>query len=67
MIAAVLSLLVLVAIALVVGAVALLRRGGPKKQAVLMLVLAAICAANIAIWTLPGTDGTAPVSQAKAE
>ena len=48
-----LSILVLSAIALVIGAIYLIRRGGPRKQAILMLVMAALMAANVAIWTLP--------------
>ena len=61
--ATVLSILVLAIIALVIGAIALLRRGGSRKQAVLMLVLAAVAAINVAIWTLPGADGTAPLAR----
>jgi len=48
-----LSLVVLTIIALVLGAVFLLRRGGYRKQALLMLVLAAIMAGNVAIWSMP--------------
>lgn len=59
----VLSVLVLGALALLLGAFALWRRGGARKQIVLMLVLAAVMAANVAIWTLPGKAGQAPVSQ----
>jgi hypothetical protein len=39
--------------ALVIGAIALLRRGGPRRKPVLMLVLAAILFANVLIWSLP--------------
>jgi uncharacterized membrane protein YqjE len=53
-----LSLMVLAIIALVAGAIWLLKRGGSRKQAVLMLVLAVVLAANVAIWTLPGPQGT---------
>lgn len=52
-----LSLLVLTAAALVLGAGWLWRRGGSRKQIVLMLVLAVILAANVAIWTLPAPGG----------
>jgi hypothetical protein len=52
-----LSLLVLTVIALVLGAAWLSRRGGSRKQVLLMLVLAAVLAANVAIWTLPGSGG----------
>ena len=61
--ALVLSILVLACIALVFGAVALLRRGGSRKQAGLMLLLALIMAVNVAIWTLPGNGVPAPLGQ----
>jgi hypothetical protein len=50
--ATLLSLLVLSAIALTGGSVYLLRRGGARKQAILMLVMAAVMAANVAIWVV---------------
>ncbi len=53
----VLSVLVLAIIALVIGAIALLRRGGRTKQAVLMLVLAAVAAGNLALWLVPDSAG----------
>ncbi|GLK45302.1 MULTISPECIES: hypothetical protein [Novosphingobium] len=62
-----LSLLVLTVVALVLGAIALLRRGGYRKQAALMLVLAGVMIVNIAIWTLPGRDGRSLSSEAKKE
>jgi uncharacterized membrane protein len=55
-----LSLVVLTAIALVLGAIVLLRRGGQRKQALLMLVLAAVMIGNVVIATLPMTDGQSP-------
>lgn len=55
--AAALSLMILTMIALVLGGLYLLRRGGPRKQAVLMFVLAAVMAFNVAIWTLPDPAG----------
>lgn len=58
----VLSILMLAAIALLWGAHALWRRGGPRKQVVLMLVMAAVLAANVAIWVLPIFGTSAPVS-----
>ena len=59
----VLSILVLAAVALVIGAAALWRRGGQAKQVWLMLLLAAIIVGNILIWTVPDSTGKAPVSQ----
>ena len=55
-----LSLMALAILALTLGAVYLLRRGGAKKQAVLMLVLAGVLAANVAIWTVPDGQGHVP-------
>lgn len=57
----VLSILVLAAIALVIGAVVLWRKGGSPKQVVLMLVLAVVMIGNVLIWTVPDKDGEAPV------
>ena len=48
-----LSLLVLTALALVLGGIFLWNREGYRKQAVLMLVLAAVMAGNVLILTLP--------------
>ena len=63
----VLSLVALGAAALVLGAIALWRRGAPRKQVVLMLVLALIAAANIAIWTVPDRAGVAPADRLEDE
>lgn len=60
----VLSLVVLAALALVAGAIFLLRRGGARKQAGLMLLLATVMGINVAIWTVPDADGTAPIDRA---
>jgi hypothetical protein len=60
----VLSILVLAATALVIGAVVLWRRGGRTKQVWLMLLLAAIVAGNLALWLVPYDNGTAPVNAA---
>ena len=62
--ATILSILVLTGIALVLGAAYLWRTGGLRKQAVLMLVLAAVLAGNVAIWTMPDAEGNAPIDQA---
>ncbi|MEQ1498989.1 MAG: hypothetical protein ABL914_10045 [Novosphingobium sp.] len=59
----VLSLLALLGLALVLGAAALWRRQGFGKQTTLMLILAAVIAANIAIWVSPGASGKALVSE----
>ncbi len=58
----VLSILVLAAIAMVLGA-AMMWRKGDRKRAMLMLLLAVIAATNVAIWTLPDASGEAPVTK----
>jgi uncharacterized membrane protein YqjE len=60
-----LSLMALSVLALIGGAIFLLRRGGAQKQALLMLFLALVLAVNIGIWTLPDSKGAALVEQAK--
>lgn len=60
---AVLSILVLAAVVLLLGAVWLWRKGGARKQALLMVVLALVALLNVAIWTVPQPDGTAPIAQ----
>lgn len=60
---AVLSILMLVSMALVAGAIVLWRRPGYRKQAVLMLLLAVVALFNVGIWTLPDASGTAPLAQ----
>lgn len=59
---AVLSVMMLAALALVAGAVVLWRRG-VRKQASLMVVLAVVMIANVLIWTLPDRSGTAPIDR----
>lgn len=59
----VLSIMVLACLALVLGALALWRRGGQRKQVMLMLVLAAIVAANVAIWVVPDQQGKTLVGE----
>ena len=59
----VLSIVVLVAIALLAGAFFLWRRTGNAKNAALMVVLAFIALINVAIWTVPTTDGEAPLDK----
>ena len=58
-----LAILMLAAIAMVLGAGLLWRRRGASKQVWLMLVLGAVLIANVAIWVVPSADGTAPVRQ----
>lgn len=58
----VLSILVLAAIALLLGAAYLWRRG-ERQRPLLMLVLAFIMAANVAIWTMPTKGGEAPLDK----
>jgi len=67
MLSAVLSLLVLAAVALIAGAVWLWRKPGMRRQALLMLVLAAIAVVNVAIWTLPDGEGRSPAGQLDAQ
>ncbi|MCO5793365.1 MAG: hypothetical protein HEQ21_11125 [Blastomonas sp.] len=52
----VLSLAVLTALALIAGAIVLLRRG-QRKQPVLMLILAAVMIGNVVIWSIPTPSG----------
>lgn len=59
----VLSILMLAAIAMLLGAVFLWRQRGASKQVWLMLVLAIVLIANVAIWVVPSQNGTAPVQQ----
>ncbi len=62
----VLSIVMLAALALVAGAVSLWRRTGEVKNPALMVFLAVIAVVNVLIWTLPSTDGQAPIEQIKA-
>ncbi|MFU7527809.1 hypothetical protein [Qipengyuania sp. ASV99] len=59
----VLALVMLAAIALVIGAFVLWRRTGEAKQPVLMVLLALIAVANVLIWTVPDGSGVAPIEQ----
>ena len=59
----VLSLLALGGVALFLGAIALWRKGAPRKQVGLMLLLALIALINIAIWTVPADDGVSPAER----
>ena len=60
---AILSIMVLGAIALTAGAIYLWNRDGMRRQALLMLVLVAVIAANVALLTVPVGDGQSVVEQ----
>jgi len=60
--ATVLSIMVLATIAFLAGAAYYWRQGG-RRQAILMLVLAAVIAGNIALLTVPGPGGEAPFNK----
>lgn len=57
-----LSLMVIAVAALLGGAYFQWRRGN-RKQAGLMLVLAAVFAVNVAIWSVPNEQGASLVNQ----
>lgn len=59
----ILSIVMLAAGALIAGAFVYWRRTGQAKQPLLMLLLATIAIANVAIWTVPTSDGEAPVDK----
>lgn len=59
----VLSIVMLAAFALVFAAFFAWRRGLPKKQIGLLLLLALVMAVNVAIWTVPDAEGEAPIDQ----
>lgn len=63
----VLSIVMLAAGALIAGAFVYWRRTGQTKQPLLMLLLAAVAIANVAIWTVPTSDGEAPVDKVSAD
>ena len=52
----VISLVILAAVALIAGAIVMLRRGN-RKQAGLMALLAAVMIVNAAIWLVPTESG----------
>ena len=60
----VLSIVMLAAILLIVGAFFMWRRTGELKQPALMVVLAIVAFANVLIWTIPNADGTSPLESA---
>jgi hypothetical protein len=62
--ATILSVLMLVAAAMVAGAIWQWRRFGLRKQVWLMLLAAVVMIVNVLIWTVPDKDGTAPLDRA---
>ena len=60
----VLSIVMLAAFALLVGAFVLWRRTRELKNPALMVVLAIVAIANVLIWTIPDADGTSPLDSA---
>lgn len=62
----VLSIVMLAAFLLLVGAFVLWRRTGEAKNPALMVVLALVAIGNVLIWTIPTKDGTSPLDQAQA-
>lgn len=63
----VLSIVMLAAGALCVGAYVLWRRTGQAKQPALMLLLALIAVVNVLIWTVPDASGDAPIDRVSTE
>ena len=61
--ATIVSIMMLAAITMVVGAIRLWRRGAARLQIALMLVVALVIVANVLIWTLPMGDNTPPAQQ----
>jgi hypothetical protein len=61
-----LSLLMLVALGLVAGAVIQWRRNGPSRNVWLMLVAALVMLANVAIWVIPDRHGASPLNHPAA-
>ncbi|MEL7446145.1 MAG: hypothetical protein AAGK02_10060 [Pseudomonadota bacterium] len=59
----VLSIVILAAILLLVGAYVLWRRTGSLKQPLLMVLLAAIALGNVLIWTVPTPSGDSPIER----
>ena len=60
----VLSIVMLAAMLLLLGAYAMWKRTGEAKQPALMVVLAIVAIANVLIWTIPNSDGTSPLEAA---
>ena len=63
----VLSIVMLAAIALIVGAIVLWRRTGEVRKPALMVLLALIAMGNVLIWIVPAPDGVAPIDREPTE
>ena len=63
MLSVVLSIVMLAMFALIAGAAWLWRKPGMRKQALLMLAMAAIALVNVAIWTVPDGQGRSPIAR----
>lgn len=61
---AILSIVMLAALAMFAGAFWLWRRQGAIKQVWLMILLGVIMLVNVAIWAVPQKDGAAPADRA---
>ena len=61
---AMLSLVMLCALALIGGALLLWRRRGMSRNVWLMLLAALVMLADVAIWVIPDSHGVAPVDRA---
>ena len=66
MLSTVLSLLVLAALGLIGGAAYLWRKPGMRRQSLLMLLAAAVALVNVAIWTVPDSEGRSPAARVPA-
>lgn len=60
----ILSLLMVGAIAMIVAAIGVWRRGGARRQVWLMLIAAAVMLANVAILAVPLPDAATPAGGA---
>lgn len=58
-----LAFVMLAAFAMVIGAWLLYRKSGDATKPVLMIILAIVAVINVAIWTVPTSDGSAPIDQ----
>jgi len=62
----VLSIVMLVALALIAGAFVYWRRTGEAKQPLLMVLLAFVAIANVLIWTIPDASGESPITRVES-